>query len=105
MFGEIVGLRVGFSGLALSDFGRAETLGTKFGLSDCSAQIANLRCLDVARAECQMLLSAAPADIGPAISSAGKREGCVGVEGIEMCDDATNRGCVRERFFSITEHQ
>ena len=52
-----------------------------------------------------MLLSAAPADIGPAISFADKREGCFGVEGIEVCEDATNRGCVRDLHFSITEHQ
>ena len=50
MYGEVLGWVLGF---ALGGFGRAEILGTKFGLSDCSAQIAKLRCLDVARAECQ----------------------------------------------------
>lgn len=52
-----------------------------------------------------MLLSAAPADIDPAISFAVKREGRFDVEGIEAREDVTKRGCVRELFFSITEHQ
>ena len=52
-----------------------------------------------------MLLSAAPADIAPAIIFAGNREGCVGVEDIEARDYSTYRGCVSALICSITVHQ
>ena len=105
MFGEVVGFSGWVYVCVLGGFGRAEIASTKFGFSDCSAQIVDLRCLDVARAECQMLLSAAPADIKPAITFAGKSEWCVGVESIEAREGATSGGCVRGLFFSITEHR